>query len=123
VNFSFFLRVATCRLVVCGPTPGTRFPGPVPGACPVGPPPFAPPTSQLVAPALFGFSESDFVRPCVSSSPDAGQDASPRLVQTGIPVSRTRSSTTPGRSGTRDHAPVPIAFDLRNGVSSRSMNL
>ena len=33
------------------------------------------------------------------------------------------SSTTPGRSGTRAHAPVRIAFHLRNSVGTRDMNL
>lgn len=33
------------------------------------------------------------------------------------------SSTTPGRPGTRAHAPVRIAFRLRNSVSTRDMNL
>src|SRR6202035_806752 len=33
------------------------------------------------------------------------------------------SSTTPGRPGTRAHAPVRIAFHLRNGVGTRDMNL
>ena len=34
-----------------------------------------------------------------------------------------RSSTTPGHPGTRAHAPVCIAFHLRNSVSTRDMNL
>ena len=33
------------------------------------------------------------------------------------------SSTTPGRPGTRAHAPVRIAFHLRNSVGTRDMNL
>ena len=33
------------------------------------------------------------------------------------------SSTTPGRPGTRAHAPVRIAFHLRNSVDTRDMNL
>jgi hypothetical protein len=33
------------------------------------------------------------------------------------------SSTTPGRTGTRAHAPVRVAFRFRNGVSTRDMNL
>ena len=33
------------------------------------------------------------------------------------------SATTPGRPGTRAHAPVRIAFHLRNSVGTRDMNL
>src|SRR5215469_7687419 len=33
------------------------------------------------------------------------------------------SSTTPGSPGARAYAPVCIAFRLRNGVSTRNMNL
>ena len=33
------------------------------------------------------------------------------------------SSTTPGRPGTRAHAPVRVAFRFRNGVGTRDMNL
>jgi hypothetical protein len=33
------------------------------------------------------------------------------------------SSTTPGRPGTRAHAPVRIAFHRRNSVDTRDMNL
>jgi len=33
------------------------------------------------------------------------------------------SSTTPGPPGARAYAPVCIAFRLRNGVSTRNMNL
>jgi hypothetical protein len=33
------------------------------------------------------------------------------------------SATTPGRPGTRAHAPVRVAFHLRNGVGTRDMNL
>ena len=33
------------------------------------------------------------------------------------------SSTTPGRPGARDDAPVRVAFRLRNSVGARDMNL
>ena len=33
------------------------------------------------------------------------------------------SSTTPGRPGARAHAPVRVAFRIRNGVGTRDMNL
>ena len=33
------------------------------------------------------------------------------------------SATTPGRPGTRAHAPVRIAFHLRNSVGTRDINL
>ena len=33
------------------------------------------------------------------------------------------SSTTPGRTGARAHAPVRVAFRFRNGVGTRNMNL
>src|SRR5262249_45241175 len=62
--------------------------------------------------------------------PDADQIASLRLAGRGIsrfPCNELPhmpgSSTTPGPPGARAYAPVCIAFRLRNGVSTRNMNL
>src|SRR5215471_14914428 len=62
--------------------------------------------------------------------PDADQIASLRLAGRGIsrfPCNElphmSGSSTTPGPPGARAYAPVCIAFRLRNGVSTRNMNL
>jgi len=62
--------------------------------------------------------------------PDADQIASLRLAGRGIsrfPCNELPhmpgSSTTPGPPGARACAPVCIAFRLRNGVSTRDMNL
>ena len=62
--------------------------------------------------------------------PDADQIASLRLAGRGtsrFPCNELPhmpgSSTTPGPPGARAYAPVCIAFRLRNGVSTRNMNL
>jgi hypothetical protein len=78
-------------------------------------------------------AESDFPRPYIIGMaprlPDADQ-ISLRLAGRGtLPVPCNElphmpgSSTTPGPPGARACAPVCIAFRLRNGVSTRDMNL
>jgi len=129
-------------LVVCDPAPGTRFPGSEPGACfavPHSPrsPPFAPPAPLPVAQLCSSVSQllwqslTSHVRSSSAMAPrlpDADQIASLRLAGRGIsrfPCNKLPhmpgSSTTPGPPGAR--ACVCIAFHLRNGVSTRDMNL
>ena len=139
MNFSFFLCLAACRM-----RSSARFPGSEPGACfavPHSPrsPPFAPPAPLLVAQLCSSVSQllwqslTSHVRSSSAMAPrlpDADQIASLRLAGRGIsrfPCNelphKPGSSTTPGPPGARAYAPVCIAFRLRNGVSTRNMNL
>src|SRR5262249_54233802 len=139
-----FPSFSVLLLVVCDPAPGTRFPGSEPGACfavPHSPrsPPFAPPAPLLVAQLCSSVSQllwqslTSHVRSSSAMAPrlpDADQIASWRLAGRGIsrfPCNELPhmpgSSTTPGPPGGRACAPVCIAFRLRNGVSTRDMNL
>ena len=94
--------------------------------------------SAAGCPALFvGFpatmAESDFPRPCIigyGSSPSRCGPAAARPARRGISRFPHKelphmpgSSTTPGRPGARDDAPVRVAFRLRNSVGTRDMNL
>src|SRR6476619_2365390 len=62
--------------------------------------------------------------------PDADHVAQSRLVRRGIsrfPCNELPhmpgSSTTPGRLGARVHAPIRVAFRIRNGAGTRDNNL
>src|SRR3954462_6486455 len=115
----------------------------MPGACFAVPPspwslPFAPPIPQPVArpcsPAsqLLWQSLTSRVRASSATAPhlpDAYQSFK-RLVRRGIsrfPCNELPhmpgSSTTPGRLGARVHAPIRVAFRIRNGVGTRDNNL
>src|SRR5262249_14697634 len=139
-----FPSFSVLLLVVCDPALGTRFPGSEPGACfavPHSPrsPPFAPPTPLPVVQLCSSVSQllwRSLTSHVGSSSamaprlPDADPIASLRLagrVPSRFPCNELPhmpgSSTTPGPPGARAYAPVCIAFRLRNGVSTRNMNL
>src|SRR5262249_36601340 len=115
-----------------------------PGACFAVPPsrwslPFAPPTPQPVArpcsPAsqLLWQSLTSRVRTSPATAPrlpDAYQSCLLCLVRRGISrfpgnelPHMPGSSTTPGCLGARVHAPIRVAFRLRNGVGTRDKNL
>jgi len=124
-------------LSVCGPAPGACFPRSVPGACFAVPlvPALRSSGSAASRPALFvGLSATmaDLTFHVRLSSatalrlPDADQRPVTNRLNADLPVPVQRASTHArfsDHAAPRAHAPVCIAFRLRNGVGTRDMNL